>query len=110
MAGRRTVDLKTDPPPDLAVETEYSRSIVDKLPIYASLGIPEIWRSDGAAIIALHLGADGQYQAQEFSWNLPFLRVAELNRFLLQFDGTDETAWIRSFRAWARETFGEKSA
>ncbi|HVX59411.1 MAG TPA: Uma2 family endonuclease [Pirellulales bacterium] len=108
VAGRRTVDLKTDPPPDLAVEAEYSRSIVDKLPIYASLGIPEIWRSDGAAIIALHLGADGRYQTQEFSWNLPFLRVAELNRFLLQFDGTDETAWIRSFRAWVRETFGEQ--
>jgi Uma2 family endonuclease len=108
VAGRRTVDLRTDPPPDLAVEAEYSRNLVDKLPIYASLGIPEIWRSDGAAIIALHLKNDGRYQAQEFSWNFPFLRVADLNPFLAQLEGADETAWIRSFRAWVRETLGEK--
>lgn len=107
VAGRRTVDLQVDPPPDLAVESEYSRNIVAKLPIYASLGIPEIWRSDGAAIIALHL-EDGQYQAKEFSWNLPFLRVADLSPFLLRLEGADETAWIRTFRAWVRQTFGEK--
>lgn len=110
VAAKRTVDLKTDPPPDLAVEAEYSRSIVDKLPIYASLGIPEVWRSDGTTVIGLHLNADGRYLQQERSWNLPFLRVAELGRFLSQFDGADETAWIRSFRAWVRETFGESQS
>ena len=108
VADRRTIDLRTDPPPDLAVESEYSRSIVDKLSIYASLSVPEVWRSDGTKIVSLHLGNDGRYQEHEFSWNLPFLRVADLGRFLVQFDGADETAWIRSFRAWVRETFAGK--
>jgi Uma2 family endonuclease len=108
VADHRTVDLKTDPPPDLAVEAEYSRSAVDKLSIYAALGVPEIWRSDGAKIVSLHLAEDGQYQEHDFSWNLPFLRVSDLNRFLTQFDGANESAWIRSFRVWVRETFGEK--
>lgn len=41
---RRQVDLAVDPPPDVAVETEISRSIVPRLRIYAALGVPEIWR------------------------------------------------------------------
>jgi Uma2 family endonuclease len=110
IAGRNTVDLRTDPPPDLAVEAENSRSVIDKLSIYASLGGPEVWRSDGSKIVSLHLGGEGRYQEQEFSWNLPFLRVADLGRFLLQFDGADETAWIRTFRAWVRETFAGKAS
>jgi Uma2 family endonuclease len=41
---RRTVDLSVDPPLDLVVETEISCSAVQRMRIYASLGVPEIWR------------------------------------------------------------------
>ncbi len=41
------IDLTVDPPPDLAVEIEITRSILNRLGIYGALGVPEIWRFDG---------------------------------------------------------------
>ncbi|MEW6278745.1 MAG: Uma2 family endonuclease, partial [Candidatus Eremiobacterota bacterium] len=39
-----TWDASHHPPPDLAIEVEISSSILDRLGIYAALGMPEIWR------------------------------------------------------------------
>jgi Uma2 family endonuclease len=102
---RRDIDLTIDPPPDLAVETEVSRSIVGRLHIYAALGVPEIWRWRKKALTAYSLGADGKYVEREFSLNLPALRVKDLEPFLTFELSADETAWIRKFRAWVRERF-----
>lgn len=102
---RRKVDLAIDPPPDLAVETEISRSIVPRLHIYAALGVPEIWRWRKKGLAAYVLGADGKYVESEFSLNLPMLRVKDLEPFLEFELAANETAWIRNFRAWVRERF-----
>src|SRR5262249_43787527 len=47
MAGQDTIDLATDPPPDLVVEVDITHPSLDKFPIYASLRVPEVWRHDG---------------------------------------------------------------
>ena len=107
---RRPIDLAIDPPPDLAVETEVSRSVVPRLRIYASLGVPEIWRWRKSGLTAYSLGADGKYVAREFSLNLPMLRVKDLEPFLDFEPAADETAWICNFRAWVRERFLHKKA
>ncbi|OYV78745.1 MAG: hypothetical protein B7Z73_19445 [Planctomycetia bacterium 21-64-5] len=103
--GLRQIDLEVDPPPDLAIETEVSRSVVKRLRIYAALGVPEIWRWRKKGLTAYSLGADGKYVAREFSLNLPMLRVKDLEPFLDFELSADETAWIRKFRAWVRERF-----
>ena len=36
--------LGIDPPPDLIVEVDISRSAVNRMAIYAALGVPEVWR------------------------------------------------------------------
>lgn len=36
------IELSLDPPPDLAIEVEISRNMVDKLAVYAALGVPEV--------------------------------------------------------------------
>ena len=46
VAGR-TVDLTTDPPPDLVVEVDITHTDIDKNRLYASLGVPEFWRFNG---------------------------------------------------------------
>jgi Uma2 family endonuclease len=102
---RRHVDLAVDPPPDLAVETEISRSVVGRPRIYAALGVPEIWRWRKKGLTAYSLGADGKYVEREFSLNLPRLRVRDLEPFLEFELAADQTAWIRKFRAWVRERF-----
>ena len=48
--GRMELDLTHDPPPDLAIEIDISRSSVTRLGIYAALGVPEVWRYDGEAL------------------------------------------------------------
>ncbi|HEX5447129.1 MAG TPA: Uma2 family endonuclease [Pirellulales bacterium] len=102
---RRTVDLSIDPPPDLVVETEVSRSVVQRLRIYAALGVPEIWqwRTSGLTVYSLEEG--GKYVEREFSVNLPMLKVKDLEPFLEFEVAADESAWIRRFRAWVRERF-----
>lgn len=99
------IDPKRDPPPDVAIEVERSRSVIRKLPLYAELGIPEVWRFDGRAVHILLLSAEAKYTESARSRNLPALPIAELNRFLKERATLDETTWIRSFRAWVRETF-----
>ncbi|MEZ6074210.1 MAG: Uma2 family endonuclease [Pirellulaceae bacterium] len=42
-------DFKIDPAPDLAVEIEMSRSLVNRISIYAAIGVAEIWRFDGSS-------------------------------------------------------------
>jgi Uma2 family endonuclease len=103
MRGREDIDLTRDPPPDLLLEVEISRSFVDRLAIAARLGVPEVWRWDGQTLRIMLLGSDGQYSESEGSRALPFLPIAELVRFLHPDATQSETKWLRSFRAWVRE-------
>lgn len=100
--GRREVDLTVDPPPDLAIEVEITRRWIDKIPIYAGLGIPEVWRYDGKTLHSEQLQSDGTYALRDQSSAFPFLPLAEIPRFLQRCDTTDETSWIREFRRWVR--------
>src|SRR3954447_13603910 len=38
------IDLTRDPPPDLGIETEITSPLLDKVAVYAGLGVPELWR------------------------------------------------------------------
>ncbi len=51
--GKNRLDLRRDPPPDLALEMEVTNRAVPKLPIYAALGVPEVWRYDGRELVCL---------------------------------------------------------
>lgn len=98
-------DLARDPPPDIVIEVEMSRSAIRKLPLYAALGVPEVWRCSKGKVVFLHLSEDGQYVESQNSLNVPSLESSALNRFLAERATLDETAWIRAFRVWVRETF-----
>ena len=100
--GRKEIDLAVDPPPDLAVEVEISARSIDKMPLYAALGVPEIWRYDGKTLQVEQLQPDGTYARRDRSTAFPFLPLEELARFLDRRDTTDETTWIRSFRTWVQ--------
>src|SRR6185503_6365209 len=45
--SKQEIDLDKDPPPDLVLEIDMSSGSLDKLPIYAAIGVPELWRYDG---------------------------------------------------------------
>jgi len=100
--GRTDLDLATDPPPDLAIEVEVTRKVVDRLGIYAELGVPEVWRYDGSALTVMHLGSDGKYKPATASRALPSLPLDELTRRLAAWSATDQATWLRDWLAWVR--------
>lgn len=101
--GREAIDLSVDPPPDLAIEVEISSRVLPRLPIYAALGIPEVWRYDGRELTIERLEPDGRYLAVETSGVLPGLPLAEVRRALARVGQEGETAIVRAFRARIRE-------
>lgn len=100
--GRKTIDLEKDPPPDLVLEIEISRSALDRISIYAALGVPEVWRWDGEKLIVNLLTKRGTYRQGDRSKAFPFLPLAEFARFL-EPTQLSETQLLRSFRAWVRK-------
>jgi Uma2 family endonuclease len=100
--GRTDLDLGTDPPPDLAIEVEVSRTVVDRLSIYAALGVPEVWRYDGAALTVLLLSPHGEYAPVAASRAFPALPLAEVGRRLATWGATDQATWLRDWQAWVR--------
>ena len=98
----KPIDPTVDPPPDLVIEVDVSRSSLDKLPIYAAFGVAEVWRMrrDRVSILALDPAA---YQEVPKSAVLPPLPGDVLTRFLVKSRSRRRLEWIRDVRAWMRE-------
>lgn len=103
MRGKKEFDPATDPPPDLAIEVEITRSALDRMGIYGSLGVPEVWRFDGETLTIHLLQPDETYATSERSAALPDLLPADVMRFLQLSDQQDETTLMRGFRDWVRK-------
>jgi Uma2 family endonuclease len=100
--GCLDLDLERDPPPDLAIEVEISRSAMNKLAIYRDLGVSEVWFYDGESLRMCVLQPDKTYKTRTRSSQLPQLRKNIVEGFLARRQESDETTWIRSFHQWAR--------
>lgn len=102
MRNRNRIDLRLDPPPDLAIEVEVSRSLIARLPIYAALGVPELWRYDGRRLRILVLSGDA-YGESPVSRAIPRISGAALAENLRLSGGLSETGWLLRVREWARK-------
>jgi Uma2 family endonuclease len=100
--GKDEIDLAVDPPPDLVIVIDITHPSLDKLPIYAAIGVPEIWRYDGHAVTLVIL-QDGAYVAREESIAFPRLTREVLSRFMAESKQQERTAWLRSVRAWVHQ-------
>lgn len=101
LAGVREIDLTLHPPPDLAVEVEHTRSSLPKQPVYAALGVPEVWRFDGVTVTFLVLQPGGGYQPQPASRAFPVVMSADVTRLVLMAAAT-HNAFLRAVQSWAR--------
>jgi hypothetical protein len=103
-SGRREVDLTRDPPFELAIEVEMSRSAVDRMGIYAALGVGEVWRFDGEVLRVCLLQPDNTYTEAPESRIFPGVPPEDIVRFAnLGLEAEDEIRFVESFRAWVRE-------
>jgi hypothetical protein len=101
--GKIHINLKVDPPPDLVVEIDISKSSIDRLDIYALLKVPEVWRFDGSVLFFHILGSDGRYSISSHSFAFPQIAATDLARFLALRGQMDENAIVRRFRAWVQQ-------
>jgi Uma2 family endonuclease len=102
----KSINLPADPPPDLVVESDYTSSSVNKFSIYASLGVPEIWRYRNQGLLVYQL-VEGNYEQRENSLAFPFLQIAEIPAFIEQSKTIGQRAAVRLFRDRVRELLAE---
>jgi Uma2 family endonuclease len=96
-------DAAIHPPPDLAIEVDITARSVAREPVYAELGVPELWRYDGARLTVLLLdAASRQYRTALSSAAFPFLPVDRFEAFIHRMELEEQTAVLREFQAWLR--------
>jgi Uma2 family endonuclease len=102
ISGKIEIDLVIDPPPDLVLEIAITHPSLDKLSIYAAVGVAEVWRYDGHTVTIARL-AGGTYHAQEESRALPGVTRAVISHFMETSQTLKRTEWLRSVRTWAQQ-------
>lgn len=99
--GVSRLDLAVHPPPDLVVEIDVTHPSLDKMPIYAAAGVPEVWRYEGRSLRILRLEGGGYVEA-DASDAFPRLTGEVLARFVEESRTMTRLEWLRRVRAWAR--------
>ncbi len=107
--GLEEINLPDDPPPDLAVESDYTSSSLNKFTIYASLGVPELWRYRKNTLQVYRL-VEGKYEQCDRSPTFPFLPIAEVPGFISQCKTIGQRSAVRLFKARIRELLGNPSS
>lgn len=99
--GKKRLNLNQDPPPDLVVEIDITSISEIRFPVYADMGVPEIWRYDGNSFTVYQLQAQ-EYIPCEQSLAFPNLPITEIFQFLQQAMSMDYLELVASFRRWVR--------
>ncbi|MEO0802968.1 MAG: Uma2 family endonuclease [Cyanobacteria bacterium J06642_2] len=81
LVADRNIDLEKDPPPDLVVEVDITHTDIDKLSLYAGIGVPEFWRYDGD-VWRIYQLEKAVYREVESSPTFPRTPKSKLYEFL----------------------------
>ncbi|MEL6139962.1 MAG: Uma2 family endonuclease [Cyanobacteria bacterium J06628_6] len=100
LVAGRDVDLEKDPPPDLIVEVDITHTNIDKLRLYATMGVPEFWRYNGE-IWQIYQLQGSSYQEIQRSPTFPQVPKTKLYEFLTT-ARTSEMRADRALREWIR--------
>ncbi|MDB5330734.1 MAG: hypothetical protein JWP03_1885 [Phycisphaerales bacterium] len=100
--GMTRFEPKIHPAPDLAIEVDVLSQSIAREPVYADLGVPELWRYCDQRIAIRILGKDGTYADADRSAAFPFLPMDRFEQFLARMLSEEQNGVIREFREWAR--------
>jgi Uma2 family endonuclease len=104
--GRTSLDLRTDPPPDLWIEVDNRGSSRGRLPAYDEFGVPEVWqyhaRTHRLRFLRLDDARTGFVDIDR-SVNLPVLTPSLVLFALDQGRGQADSEWCRWLRDWAAQ-------
>jgi Uma2 family endonuclease len=96
------LDLTIDPPPDLILEVDVTSSSIDKMAVYAALGVPEVWRWHDDELRLHVLDSEGRYVNVADSLALPGFPVERTTAFVSQRTFADELLLADEFRDLVR--------
>ncbi|MFB2935674.1 Uma2 family endonuclease [Aerosakkonemataceae cyanobacterium BLCC-F154] len=106
--GKKSIELPNDPPPDVVVESDYTSSSLNKFTIYASLGVPELWRYRNETLQVYQL-VEGKYELTNQSLAFPFLPLTEIPGFIEQSRTVGQRSAVRLFRQRIRDILANNS-
>jgi Uma2 family endonuclease len=99
--GKDEIDLEVDPPPDLWIEVDHRGSSRGRLPLYAAMGVPEVWRfHPPQARLWFGRLEGGTYVEIDQSLSLPMLTPQRVLEALNLGEGLSESEWDPLLRAW----------
>jgi Uma2 family endonuclease len=86
--------------PDVAIEVIVTHGLVDKMAVYAGLGIREVWTWEPGGAVEVHRLVDGAYERRARSELLPDLDLALLSQFVRP--GESQVGLVKAYRAALR--------
>lgn len=86
----------------LAIEIDITQRSVKRQPIYARLGVPELWRFDRSRFTVLLLSKDRKYKSPTKSRAFPFLPMREFEAFVRRMIAEDQMTVQLEFEAWVK--------
>lgn len=107
--GKAQIDLAIDPPPDLVIEVDMTSSSMNKLPMYAQLGVAEVWHFE-VGQLKLYGLAGQQYSRLDRSEAFPILSEKDIANFIEKSKRLKRTVWLKELRQWIRQHSSPKTA
>jgi Uma2 family endonuclease len=101
--GKKKLNLKKDPPPDLAIRAVVTHEADEAIEVYRRLRVPELWICDSDGMTILVLQPNGRYAPSEWSPALKVISAAEIHSWVTRGQDESDTAWIKEFRKWVIE-------
>ena len=76
------INLAVDPPPELIIEVDVTSPSLPRFPIFAEVGVAEVWRYDGSDVKFHRLQTNGTYAEISESVCLPKITSESVTRLL----------------------------
>jgi Uma2 family endonuclease len=101
--GKRRINLREDPPPDLAIEVAVTHDPADAVEVYRRFRVPEVWICDERGLTILVLQPDGRYAQSDRSLAFPFITAEEIGDWIHRPQSGSETEWLDQLHDWVRD-------
>ncbi len=100
--GKKKVDMRIDPPPDLLIEVDLTHDSSSKFGLYAALKVPEVWRYEADTLEIWQLDNDS-YVRHPSSRAIPILNDKLVSELMESRKDLKRPEWLRLTRKKIRE-------
>ncbi len=93
----KKMNLEVNPPPDLIVEVDITNSSLNRLPLFAAVGVPEVWRCENGIIKIYQLHGELYDEATHSRW-FPMVSDTKVGEWLAASWRLPRPEWLRMIR------------